>query len=73
MERSLFSLPLAMLDRSQGQPEEVRLLGHLWETKLSSPGQKSCEATTDPGLHLCGVLSEIPSVQLIPTRFPQKV
>lgn len=33
---------------------EMLLLGYLWETKLSSPGLRSCEATTDPCLHLCG-------------------
>lgn len=43
---------------------EMLLLRYLWETKLSSPGLRSCEATTDPCC-TCVVLSE-GAVLLIP-------
>lgn len=38
-----------------------------WETTLSSPGLKSCEATISPCLHLHSVHRELGSVQVIPT------
>lgn len=70
VEVSLLSLPLSMLDCSQGQPEGKpwsAAAGHLWEANHSSLGLKSWEATIDPWLHLCGTPSEVPSLQLIPT------